>query len=282
MVLSIFLGIGCTFLLRSPVLIVTDSSFAQLYGPLRFRIKGIKNNIELFRRVIPVPVTESAGPSLVALTVEEVHKAPGAVMFPFRYLEGARSYKENHPEVMVFVMGGRSMKPADDTTLTFVGSDSIQDLYRAGLFAALLAGEKRVLIFSDGNLGTDYSEAFLEGLRAQGFLGYPVYVNASLDYSSYSDIGCVVVAGPAIKFLERNLKIPVILFSWVDPGQVPKAIKLLFDDSPWTLAVSAFKLSMKQGTDVLVPSEAVILLDKEERKNFRNIDELIKGKFEKN
>ena len=282
-VLVFFAALGGVFLLRSPVLIVADPSFNQLYGPLRLTLQGIKASLELFRRVVPVTIAESAGPDLAALAVEGKSKSPWAVFFPFRYLEGAKFYKENHLKVPVLVTGAENQNPQEDTGLTFINIDTALDLYRAGSCAALLAGEKKVLFFNDGNLKPEYMEAFWQGLRDQDFSGDPVYVNVSADYSAYSEIGCVVVAGPAGKFLERNLNIPVILFSWINPALTPRSVKVVFDDSPWALAAEVLRGFSPGEGETLVSSAPVVLKDRiGEKDDFRNLQGIIKEKFQKN
>ena len=277
----VLFGAGGAFWFRSPVLVVTDSSFNQLYGPLRFYLKGIVTSLKFFRRLITVTVAESAGSDLIRLAVEGSSRLPGMVLFPYRYIQGAQQYKEAHPAIPVFVMGGGNPKPRGEAAFTFVTTDTAQDLYRAGLCAAILNGEgKSILFFTDGVLSDAYRKAFQEGLRAQGFLNDPVYANASADYSSYSSIGCVVVDGPASKFIDRNLKIPVILFSWVDPATTPRAVKLVFDDSPLALAAGVLR-SLPPAGEVLIPSEPIPLPDRiDGKKDFRNIQALIKEKFQ--
>ena len=267
---------------RSPVLIVTDASFNLLYGPSRIKLKCYKTSVEFFRRVIPVLVDESAGPSLVALAAEGASKTPWAVIFPYRYLEGAAFYKENHADIPVFVMAGRSPKPRGESDLVFVCTDFVQDLYRAGLCAALLAGDKRVVFLNDENFKNEHFRAFREGLRFQGFLDDPYFISAYQEYSSNSDVGCAVIAGPAVKFLEEDRQIPLILFSWLDPVQLPRTVKLVFDDSPWAMAATVLKLMPLPEAELFLPSEPVILLGKDEKKNFRNFESFIKEKFENN
>jgi hypothetical protein len=240
-VLFIFLILVTAFFLRSPVLIVTDNSFIMLYGPERLDRTRRSISRELFRQVIPVTVSESAGPDLVAFAVESSSKKPWAVLFPFRYYEGARLYKEGRLETAVLVVGGRGSRPVEEELLVFANSDTRVDLYRAGLCAALLAGDKRVLFFTEGLLLATFREAFMEGLRAQGHLEEPVFMDSFFDYHQYPDIGCVVVAGPASRFFQRNLDIPVILFSWIDPALSPRSVKVVFDDSPWALATKILK-----------------------------------------
>ena len=274
------------FYLRSPVLVVTDNSFSVVYGVLRFTLRDVMTSLELFRRVIPVRVSESAGSDLVDLAVEEASPSPLAVLFPYRYLEGARNYREKYPGIPALVMMGREPKiQAPDADLSFVYTDIVQELYRAGLCAAALTGEnKRILFFSDRALSSEYRNAFQEGLRNQGFLDNPVYASVSTDYSSYSDIGCVIVAGAASKFLERNLKIPIILFSWADPALTPRTVKLVFDDSPLVVAADVIKaLSLQEVPgEILASSDPVILPARIEDKNdFRKIQALIKENFQK-
>lgn len=266
------------FLLRSPVLIVTDSSFSQIYGPIRLKLKAAVISGRLFRRVAAVTVAESAGPDIAALIVEKTARAPKAVFFPYRYLEAARLYKENRPEVTVFITGGQ--KPRGVTNLAFVFTDTAADLFRAGLCASFLAGSKKVLIFTDGTLQTENREAFQEGIRTQAESD-PIFINAQTDYSSYTDVGCVVLAGPAVKFLERKLTIPVILFSWVNPDLTPLTVKLTFDDSPWALAVKTLKSSIESG-EIFIPSQATVISGRmEEKKDFRKLQGLIKETYQK-
>ena len=282
-VLGFFAALVGVFLLRSPVLIVGDPSFNLLYGPLRLRLQEIKVSLELFRRVVPVTIAESAGPDLAALAVEGKSKSPWVVFFPNRYLEGAKFYKENHLQVPVLVTGAGNQNPQGDTGLTFISIDTALDLYRAGSCAALLAGEKKVLFLNDGILKTEYSEAFRQGLKDQDFSGDPVYVNISADYSAFSEIGCVVVTGPAGKFLDRNLNIPVILFSWINPALTPRSVKLVFDDSPWALVAEVLRGFSPGGWEILVSSAPVVIKDRIEEKNdFRNLEGIIKEKFQKN
>ena len=281
-IILVFLVVaGVVFLARSPVLILNDLSFTRLYGPTRLALTRIKTSLSLFRPVIPVTVSEGAAPSLLSLAVEGTSKSPLAVIFPYRYIEGARFYRKEHPDVPILVMGGRIQKPKIEEDFSFIRTDLVQDFFRAGLGAAVFAGESReIVFFTDGIVTEEYKAAFRFGLRTRGFLGDPIFLDSSIDYSSYSNIGCVVVTGPASKFLERNLQIPVIYFSWADPTMTPRMVKLIFDDSPWALARQALKYLDKSGEEVLIPSVPIIRLEGEEKKNFRIINDLIKEEFQ--
>ena len=260
------------FFHRPPLLIVTDISFSQLYGPERLKRQNRNVSLSLFRQVIPVLVDEIAGPGLVAIAAEEAHETPWAVIFPSRYIEGARRYIEEKPELPVLIMG--SSPRIEGETFSMVHTDAQSDLYRAGMAAALLTGDKTPLFYSDGALPDAQREAFLKGLGDQGFSEEPVFLNASSGYPSYSEIGCVIIAGPAARFAEQNLDIPVILFSWFDPGMTPWNVKIVFDDSPWTLAVNALKALPAE--EITLPSSPLIIRDRIEDKGvFTRLKDLI-------
>ena len=255
LVFGIFLGV---FFSRPPVLIVTDYSFSLLYGPERLERQLRRISSSFFRRVIPVLIDETAGPELVAIAAEEAYGQPWAVIFPYRYLDGARRYMDTMPDTPVYVVGGSERIAIG--AFSFISTDSNIDLFRAGMAAALFTGEKRPLFFSDGALSEDLREFFRQGLRENGCLQEPLFLNASSSYSSWSEIGCVVVAGPAAAFAEQNMDIPVILFSWIDPSFTPETVKVVFDDSHLTLALEALN-DPSEGV-VFLPSSPSILRDR--------------------
>jgi hypothetical protein len=274
-----FLVLTVVFFSRPPVLIVTDTSFIQLYGSPRFKIRQIRASLELFRRVMPVEVAESAGPDLTVLAVEGASRSPKAVLFPYRYLEAARLYSGNHPGIRVMVTGGNPSQPVSGATFGFVFTDTALDLYRAGLYAAVLAEkDSRVLFFYGDTLSDGYREAFQEGLEAGGGDNNPLYISASADYASYDGIGCVVLAGPAANFLEKNLNIPVILFSWIDPGLSPRSVKVTFDDSAWALVTGLLGSKASGDGEFAAASRIQVLKD---RIGGKMPNGLIRGNFQK-
>jgi hypothetical protein len=273
-ILFAVLGFGAAFLLRSPVLIVTDASFRQLYGERRLRHTGIKTSLELFRRVVPVNVAETAGPDLAALAVEGYGQTPEAVFFSYRYMEAARLYKERHEETAVLVTGEGNEPPGEPAPFSFISTDIAVDLYRAGLCAALLAAEKQTLFLGGGELNK--RELFLEGLKQGDYTGTPVFADVSSDFSDFSGLGCVVVNGDAAEILEAGLKenpaVPVLLFSWMDPAFCPRNVKLIFDDSPWALAKDALRNYSPQAGVILLASKPLLLRNKIEGKGvFRSL-----------
>ncbi|MDR2536811.1 MAG: hypothetical protein LBC46_00750 [Treponema sp.] len=258
-IIPVFVLLLCgVFLLRAPVLLVTDAPFDALYGKTRALLKRVEASLRLFRRVRPVSVSVDAGSDIVAFAVEVAARSPYLVLFPYRYLEGARRYAEAFPETPVFVLGGRSRE--DTEPLGFVSTDSATDFYRAGLCAALIASDAQqvageVLLFQGDPIPVEWSAAFLAGLREKGFEREPKYLSVTEDYSDTQNVVCVVMSGQATTFLERNLNIPVILFSWVDPALTSQAITVIFDDSPWALLIRVARAMGKEGTSL--PSEMV-------------------------
>ncbi|MDR1863666.1 MAG: hypothetical protein LBQ67_07095 [Treponema sp.] len=259
----IFLGAaGGVFLLRPPVLVITDSSLSSLYGPVRAWFSSLESSLALGRRVIPVPVSENAAADIVTLAAGAASPSPYAVLFPYRYYDGGRRYKEEFPGVPVLILGAKEGELAAGTGLLPVYTDRETDFYRAGLCAALLAREGEngnILLFSDGTMPGKEREAFLEGLRAQGFIKNPVYLGLNGDYQNYQDVSCAVLAGPAVRFLAENRRIPVLLFSWIDPSMTPAEIKVIFDDSPWALAAGAVKAAEQGAEPGLLPSRPQVL-----------------------
>jgi hypothetical protein len=283
-IVSFLLAAAGVFFFRSPVLVVTDASFGRIYGGRRFTLGGLRNSLRLFRRVVPVVIAETAGPDLAALAVEGVSAAPRAVIFPGRSIEGARVYGERPPQTPLVVMGGRSRRPGGEGAFAFVRADTSADCYRAGLYAAAFAGKEggNVIFFHDGILEDPDKAAFREGLRARGFLKDPIFAAATADYTSYSAISCAVVAGPAAKFLDRNLDIPVVLFSWADPEITPRPVKVVFDDSPWTLAADALGALASGEEGLPLPSRGKVLFDRiAAKEELRKIKALAEEKREK-
>lgn len=284
--LFVFILTG-VFFLRSPVLVVTDASFYLIYGSQRFNRAVTRNSFALFRRLIPVTVAENAAPDVISLIVEGASRSPRAVIFPHRYASAALFYSTRHPQTPVLVMWGRNpLPPAFDesTNLALVPTDRASDLHRAGASAAVLARETQEVLFLtdeafDGAVPDSqgqYRQTFTAGLRAQGFTGEPVFLEAHVQHASYTDIGCVVIAGPASDFLERNLDIPVILFSWIDPAFTPRAVRIIFNDSPLVLAPPALRAFSQGERVIFVPSHARTLSGRiEERSDSRRLRRLL-------
>jgi hypothetical protein len=248
------------FFLRDPVVLVGDSAFDGIYGGRRALKSRIEASLRLFRRISLVRIAEAAGSDVVVFAVEEAAPRPYCVLFPYRYAEGARRYAREFPHIPALVFEGRRRELLLEESPVFVGTDLAADLYRAGRCAAVFAeASGGVLFYQDEQLGPAEREAFAQGLRDGGFEGTPLYLNAGIDYTAFEGISCVVVMGYPAFFLERALDIPVILFSWMDPGLTSSRVKLVFDDSPWAFLVPVVKTLYSPDWRTRIPSKISVL-----------------------
>jgi hypothetical protein len=261
-IFAVILGLAAGgFFLRAPALVVTDASFDVLYGLRRSRVKAVEAAVKLYRRVIPVMIADNAGPDMVVFAVESAWASPYCIIFPYRYNEGAGRYAENHPGVPVFVLGGRNHDPKTGGAV-FVKTDVDTDLYRAGLCAGSIArngGGGEVLFFQNEVLSEEERTMFQAGLREAGIEKASKYLGISEEHTDNQNVACAVMTGQAAQFLDQNLETPIILFSWADPELTATSVKLIFDDSPWALAVRVVQLIPGKEPGKQIPSEVVVL-----------------------
>ena len=248
------------FFSRSPVLIITDNSFDEIYGSRRLAFRNIKTSLEIRRPVIPVTVMETAGADLAAFAALTVSANPYAVFFPYRYLEGAIFYGDLNPGVPVFITGGRNLPERDSGAAIYIQTDAETDLYRAGLYAAILAGDKDVLFASDRALPENYEAALLRGFLDQDFLGNLVFFNDEDIFESYNQIGSMIIFENTVDQPEFEHNIPVILFSWLDPSLTSRNVRLIFDDSPWVMVKRA--LDTEFSGLISLGSEPLLLINR--------------------
>jgi hypothetical protein len=260
---------GLAFFLRPPVLIVGDLPFISLYGTSRVRQRQVAASLALFRRVKPVIIAENAGPDIAVFAVEEADARPHAVIFPYRYAEGGRRYAGQFPRTRVIILDG----PAGEGGSGGAGAPvniSVRrqdDFYRAGLMAGLIAQSQpepspeharaggEILVFQENALSPADKDALSAGLRAQGIEKPARFLNTPSEYAGLQAASCAVLAGGAADFFTQNPKIPVILFSWLDPALTSREVLLIFDDSPWALAAAALGAAKAGAGDI--PSDIV-------------------------
>jgi hypothetical protein len=246
---------------RAPLLLVLDEEFIFLYGSRRSAVKRVELSLRLFRRVVVARIAEGASPDVVAFAAAAAAAKPYAALFPARYRQGALRYAEQASGIPVGVLGGGALfRTAENEGFRFIETDKKTDLYRAGRCAALFAlrGGGGALFFAGDLISRDDKEAFVRGLRDQGFVGAPIFVNRGTEYTLPDGLSCVVMSSPAENSLENKGDIPVILFSWIDPGLTSRAVKLIFDDSPWALAFESAKALQRQGPLPPAASEFVL------------------------
>jgi hypothetical protein len=259
-------GLGAAlYRLRAPALLVLDEEFTHLYGAGRSAVKRAELSLRLFRRVKVAQIAAGASPDVVAFAAAAAADRPCAALFPARHRQGALRYAEQTPGIPVGVLGGGALfRAGENDRFRFIETDKTTDLYRAGRCAALFALREGggILFFAGDLIGPEDREAFLRGLRDQGFEGNPLFVNRGMEYAPPEGLSCVVMTSPVENYLENNPAVPMILFSWIDPGLTARPVKIIFDDSPWALAFEAAKALGREGDPPPAASEALALWDR--------------------
>jgi hypothetical protein len=229
------------FLARPPALILSDAGFDALYGPVRTLFREAGLSLRLFRRVKRVLVVEDSDPEAMVFAVEAAAAEPWAVLGHSRYRRGLEQYARRRPDVRSVLIQEDPPPGRGDLESVFI--DTRLNSWRAGRCAAILAGEGggRVLVFQDGEDFPVNRDAFLAGLGEENGALVPLYLNGSADYSSWEDVRCVVLGGPADPYFNQNGGIPAVLFSWMDPALSPRSVKIAADDSQWALALGALR-----------------------------------------
>jgi hypothetical protein len=269
--------VGVVFILRPPVLLVTDRGYDQLYGIFRGKIAQVEASLKLFRRVKTVRIAENAGPDIAVFAVKSASKKPFCVLFPCRYYREAGQYVQDSPGIPAAVLMGRVRELPPNMTLPGIRTDTEGDYFRMGLAAAFFVrsreagGEEppgKVLFFRDDLVSPGDVAAFQGGLLAGEYIAAPVEVRVGSDYPVPADAACAVLTGAAESFLNQNLSLPVFLFSWMDPGLTHIAVKVIFDDSPWPQIVQAVAIAAGKRENEGIPSKVLVLGKRIKEKEF--------------
>jgi hypothetical protein len=272
------------FFTRPPVLVVTNVSFAELYGAERMRRQGRSASLDLFRPVKPVVVADDAAPDVLAIAVSAAAKKPFCVLFPYIQVETARRYHEEFPQIPVVVFSGRagtSGLPPADGVLCVYGTDRGTDMYRAGLMAGIIGAAVRnaaqiaadeasemnenerilrdVLLLQDRSLTGAETDRFSDGVMEEDPESGVIFVRNAAEVPGPERITCAVISGGGNDYIEKNPKIPIILFTWTDPSFVSDEVAVIFDDSPWALAVPAVRMAVVKLAEGKIPSKPLIL-----------------------
>jgi hypothetical protein len=250
---------------RAPLLLVLDEEFIFLYGSRRSAVKKAELSLRLFRRVVVAQIAEGASPDVVAFAAAAAAARPYAALFPARYRQGALRYAEQAPGIPTGILGGGALfQETENRGPRFIETDKTGDLYRAGRCAALLARQRRgrILFFAGDLIDRNDRDAFARGLRDQGFAEAPLIVDRGTEHALPNRLSCVVMTSPAENFPENSEDIPTILFSWIDPGLTARSVKLIFDDSPWALALESARALRRRGELSPVASEVLPLWDR--------------------
>jgi hypothetical protein len=282
LIVGAVLAVPCIlFFIRPPVLIVTDDSFIAIYGKSHLRQQRDAAALALFRQVKPIVVAESAGSDIVSIAITEASAQPFCVLFPRSQAIAARYYHEQFPEIPVVVLRGLAQIPelqSQEGILCIYGTDRETDLYRAGLMAGILgnmkyntapqaedkaeSAAKTCVLWQDRFVQEVAKELFSRGVREMDAESSIIFVNNASALPDIKIISCAVLTGAGGEFLEMNPRMPVILFSWVDPDFISREVMALFDDSVWALAVPAVRMAVQQQTDGIIPSKPLVFSQK--------------------
>jgi hypothetical protein len=262
LVLVIFI----VFFVRSPVLVVTEISFAEIYGEKRLLSETAHSSFVLFRRVKPVAVADDAGDDIILAAINGASSKPFCVLFPLRFAKTARDYREKNPGIPVVLLEGRYPEGVNPASFAIGGNtedyfiyrtDIFADFYRAGLAAAILDGEKneKIAVFLESSIQTQAKEALSKALNDAGKPLQTYFFTAYSQFTGNQDISCVVLTGTGADYLDKYSDLPVIFFTWINPEMMPQDVVLVFDDSPWIQAVSAVRMAKAGMTKGQIPSK---------------------------
>ena len=262
------------FFARAPVLIVIEESFLPLYGEARIKAELARSSLSLYRRVKNVTVADDAGDDLIQIAASGASKKPFCVIFQLRFAQAAKFYREQKPEVPVILLEGRYAEDANPSIFG-IGRDKNDDyfiyktdidadFYRAGIAAGLIDEYKngRIVVFLEPHIRTQARDAFSRAFKEMEKPQQPVYYTTFSQFSTSTDITCVVCAGSGAEFMEKTPDVPVIFFSWLSPALIPDDVALLFDDSPWVQAVPAARMAAAGVKKGLIPSKIRVLSGK--------------------
>jgi len=265
-VILIALTVGAlVFYSRPPVLVVTDSLFVELYGKERIRRQGIASSLALFRRVKPVITADGASPDILVAAISEAARKPYCVLFPGYLAPAAEFYHQEFPETQAALLIGFSSSsnlPQPDGVLCVYRTDINADMYRAGLFAGVI-GLKRIsgeaprtcFFLQDRSIQAAEREVFSRGLREIDPNAVARFSSSASDMPGLESISCVVLTRSGAEYLDKNAKIPLILFTWLDPYMLPAETAAVFDDSTWALVVPAARMAVSSQAEGKIPSK---------------------------
>lgn len=273
------------FFIRPPVLVVTDVNFVFLYGAERLRRQQFAVSITLYRQVKPVMIADGAGSDILLLAITKASARPLCVLFPRTQSQAAERFHEAFPQIPAVVISGMapaSALPSPDGILCVYGTDRQTDLYRAGLFAGILgtaetesadnaksdseaataqgSGTRRTYaLWQDRSVRAEGRDIFLTGVKEGDPESNVVFVNSAGQMPDPTTLSCVVLTGAGAGYFENNPKMPLILFSWLDPDLTAKEVIVIFDDSPWGLIIPAVQMAVQGQGEGVIPSEPLVL-----------------------
>jgi hypothetical protein len=215
---------------------------------------------------------EGAGPDIVTLALTEAAPKPLCVLIPGSYASTATRYHEEFPEIPIVLFAGNVRNlPVSDDSLSVCKIDAGIDLYRAGLMAGILektpkdepSDEQMSIVFlPDRSTQNPERALFTEGVNEISPDLKVVIARNMADMPDVKRVSCAVFGSAGAEYFEKNPRMPLILFTWLDPGLLPKETTVIFDDSPYALAVPAVRAELKNGGEIKIPSKPLIISGK--------------------
>jgi hypothetical protein len=265
----IALAIGAlVFYKRPPVLVVTDAPFIDLYGKERLRRQRIASSFALLRRVKPVITADGASPDIIVAAISGAASKPYCVLFPNYLAPAAGRYHLEFPEIKAVLLCGYSVSsslPKPDGVLCVYRTDLNTDMYRSGLFAGQLGlkkgsteAKRTCFLWQDRNIQAQDREVFSRGLKESDPDAVARFANYASDMPGSDSISCAVLTRSGAEYLDRNPKIPLILFTWLDPYMLPAETAAVFDDSTWALVVPAARMAANSQAEGKIPSKPFV------------------------
>jgi hypothetical protein len=282
---------GVMFFLRPPVVLITDRAYDQLYGRFRGMKMRAEASLKLFRWIKTVVIAENAGTDVAVFAVGAASKKPFCVLFPYRYYREGEQYVQDYPGVPAAVLLGRIRESPARISLPVIRTDTEKDCFTMGRVAAAFAGEQNrgnevdgeswrpgeILFLRDDLVAPGDGEAFNQGLKSEEYPHPPVDVRTGVEYTVPGTVACVVLTGSAESFLGQNLRVPVILVSWLDPAVTNSMVKIVFDDSPWAQVVPAAAMAVGEREIEGIPSKIQVLEERILGKEFlRKINGIVR------
>ncbi|WP_461246845.1 hypothetical protein [Treponema sp. R6D11] len=270
------------FYIRSPVLIVTEQSFIELYGKERINNESFSTSLALFRPVKVVAVANDAGEDVVPFAITEAAIKPYCVLFPLRFARSARLYRDLSPNIPIVVLEGRYIEGespaenilgAENSEYFIFKTDINDDFYRAGLAVTTIKQKPvkkddvftsddikndKVIVFLEKKLN-EMKDVFLRGLYDRGKLLETHFLNNYSQSFEAPNVFCVVLAGLGNDFLDKKADVPVISFTWLDPSLLPFDVVMAVNDSPLAQAQAAVKMVKSGVKKGLIKSEFRVL-----------------------
>ena len=118
--------------------------------------------------------------------------------------------------------------------------------------------QKTAVLWQDRIFQTSDREFFTRGVGEINPDMAVIYARAASDIPDAKGVSCVVLTGAGADYIDKNPKVPLIVFSWLDPALMSMEVIAVFDDSPWALAAPAVRMAVAGQAEGHIPSKPFI------------------------